>query len=80
MEHDFDANQSELQFLRIQQKAIEVQYPLECDDEDLTQSIQNWKIDWEEIDRKSKARRKKFRMSVTRPGEETPPGSVVKTS
>ncbi|CAG8979125.1 hypothetical protein HYALB_00000258 [Hymenoscyphus albidus] len=78
MEEDFDANQSELQFLRIQQKAIEVQYPKEVEDEDLTQSIQNWKIDWEEVDRKSKARRKKFCMKVTRPEEET--ASVAETS
>ena len=29
------------------------------EDLELQQSIMNWKIDWEDIDRKSKARRKK---------------------
>jgi len=67
MEDDFGANQSELKFLRIQLQAIEAQcgeyLPLNKD-EDLTQSITNWKIDWEDINQKSKARRKKCHMST----------------
>jgi len=63
-EGDFEANQSELKFLRIQLQAIEAQYIPSNQDTELTESIMNWKIDWEDIDRKSKARRKKFK-SVT---------------
>ncbi|TVY57398.1 hypothetical protein LCER1_G000821 [Lachnellula cervina] len=62
MEDDFSSNQSELKFLRIQLQAIEAQcsqyIPLTSDKE-LAESITKWKFDWEEIDRKSKARRKK---------------------
>lgn len=61
-EEDFDANQSELKFLRIQLQAIEAQcaqYIPQDEDQELSRSIMNWKIDWEDIDRKSKARRKK---------------------
>jgi hypothetical protein len=62
-------NQSELKFLRIQLQAIEAQssqyIPLDGDDE-LTQSIMNWKIDWEAIDKRSKERKKKnLHTSVT---------------
>jgi len=61
-EDDFSSNQSELKFLRIQLQAIEAQcsqyIPLSRDKE-LAESITKWKFDWEEIDRKSKARRKK---------------------
>lgn len=61
-EDDFSSNQSELKFLRIQLQAIEAQcsqyIPLTSDKE-LAESITKWKFDWEEIDRKSKARRKK---------------------
>ncbi|KUJ18126.1 uncharacterized protein LY89DRAFT_540351, partial [Mollisia scopiformis] len=62
MEDDFESNQSELQYLRIQLKAIEAQaqYNLPRNgDPELVQAIRNWKIDWENIDRRSKARRKK---------------------
>jgi len=62
MEEDFDANQSELKFLRIQLQAIEAQcaqYIPHDEDEELSRSIMNWKIDWGDIDRRSKARRKK---------------------
>jgi len=68
MEDDFEANQSELKFLRIQLKAIEAQYTQYIprdEDPDLTQSILNWKVDWEDIDRRSKARRKKCTASVS---------------
>lgn len=61
-EEDFDANQSELKFLRIQLQAIEAQcsrYIPQDEDQELTQSIMNWKIEWGDIDRQSRARRKK---------------------
>ncbi|EHL00296.1 hypothetical protein M7I_3792 [Glarea lozoyensis 74030] len=62
MEDDYEANQSELQFLRIQLQAIQTQYNEllpQNRDEELSESIRNWKIDWEDIDRRSKARRKR---------------------
>ncbi len=68
MEDDFDANQSELKYLRIQLKAIEAQcsqYIPRNEDPELAQAIKNWKIDWEDIDRRSKARRKKCLVSLT---------------
>jgi hypothetical protein len=60
--NDFDSNQSELGFLRIQLQGIEAQfsrYTPQAEDEELSRSIMNWKVDWEEINRCSKARRKK---------------------
>jgi hypothetical protein len=61
-DNDFEASQAELRFLRIQMQAIEAQHsqhvPQE-DDEELSQSIMNWKGDWEDMDRRSKARRMK---------------------
>ncbi|KAF4625197.1 hypothetical protein G7Y89_g12971 [Cudoniella acicularis] len=66
MEDDFDANQSELKFLRIQLQAIEAQcseYIPRNGDMELSESIMNWKIDWEDIDRKSKARRENHWLS-----------------
>jgi hypothetical protein len=65
-EEDFEANQAELQFLRIQLQAIEAQcaqYIPPGEDQDLSQSIKNWKIDWEDIDRRSRARRKKCHLA-----------------
>jgi hypothetical protein len=35
------------------------QYIPQNEDQELSRSIINWKIDWEDIDRRSKARRKK---------------------
>ncbi|RDL39016.1 Uncharacterized protein BP5553_03356 [Venustampulla echinocandica] len=67
MEDDFDANQSELKFLRIQLQSIEAQcsqYIPRDADQELTESIMNWKVDWEDIDRRSKARRKKCNVSA----------------
>lgn len=67
-EDDFEANQSELKFLRIQLQALEAQcaqYIPHNEDLELTESILNWKVDWEDIDKRSKARRKKCKMSVT---------------
>jgi hypothetical protein len=66
-EDDFEANQSELKFLRIQLQALEAQcaqYVPRNDDPELTESILNWKVDWEDIDRRSKARRKKCKMPL----------------
>jgi hypothetical protein len=67
MEDDYEANQSELQFLRIQLQAIQTQYNEllpQNRDEELSESIRNWKIDWEDIDRRSKARRKRGQDSM----------------
>ena len=67
-EDDFEANQSELKFLRIQLQALEVQcaqYIPRDEDPELTQSILNWKVDWEDIDKRSRARRKKCHVSVS---------------
>jgi hypothetical protein len=67
MEDDYEANQSELQFLRIQLQAIQTQYNEylpQNRDEELSESIRNWKIDWEDIDRRSKARRKQGHHSM----------------
>ena len=67
-EADLDANQSELKFLRIQLKAVEAQcsqcVPQDIDPE-LSQSIMSWKLDWQDIDRRSKARRQKNHPSIT---------------
>lgn len=67
MEDDFEANQSELKYLRIQLKAIEAQcseYIPRQEDPELTEAIKNWKVDWEDIDRRSKARRNKCLVSL----------------
>ena len=66
-EDDFQANQSELNFLRIQLQAIEVQcseYISRSQDLELNESISNWKIDWRDIERKSKARRSKLHLDA----------------
>lgn len=60
-EDDVEASQSELRYLRIQLQAIEVQcaeYISQNQDQALHESILNWKNDWEEMDRRAKARRK----------------------
>lgn len=67
-EDDFESNQSELRFLRIQLQAIEAQcsqYLPRNEDPELSQSIKNWKVDWEDIDRRSKARRKKRHVIIS---------------
>jgi len=66
-EEDHEASQSELKFLRIQLQAIEVQssqFILADQDPDLTQSIKNWKAEWELIDKRTKERNKRFRIST----------------
>jgi hypothetical protein len=68
MEDDFEANQSELRFLRIQLKAIEAQcaeYIPRVEDPELSESIMNWRIAWEDIDRRSKNRRDKCHLTLT---------------
>jgi len=68
MQDDFEANQSELRFLRIQLQAIEAQssqYILRDEDEELSKSIMKWKGDWEDIDRRSRARRRRGHVSIT---------------
>ncbi|RDW62768.1 hypothetical protein BP5796_11070 [Coleophoma crateriformis] len=65
VEEDYEACQSELKFLRLQLRAMEVQclrHVPPDEDEELTESIRNWKVDWEDIDRRTKARRKKARI------------------
>lgn len=55
-----EANQSELKFLRIQLQAIEAQcspFIPQDEDQELSESITNWKIDWEDINRRARARR-----------------------
>ncbi|KAG4430464.1 hypothetical protein IFR05_014053 [Cadophora sp. M221] len=69
MDDDYQSSQSELKFLRIQLQAIQVQCT-NCihrhdDDPELTDSIKNWKIDWEDINRRAKARRQKSHVSLT---------------
>ncbi|KAK0116956.1 hypothetical protein ONS96_012800 [Cadophora gregata f. sp. sojae] len=61
MDDNYQANQSELRFLRIQLQAIQVQCT-NCihrhdDDPELTDSIMNWKIDWENINGHAQDRR-----------------------
>jgi len=55
------ANDSELSFLRLQLRSIEVQcleYIPEGADQELIQSIQNWKHDWAELRNKWDVRRR----------------------
>ncbi|KAL2073332.1 hypothetical protein VTL71DRAFT_10656 [Oculimacula yallundae] len=58
MDDDYLSSQSELKFLRIKLQATQVQCT-NCihrhdDDPELTDSINNWKIDWEAINRQGK--------------------------
>ncbi len=59
---DIDTYQSELNFLKIQLKALEVQasrYIAREDDKELSEGIRSWKSDWMELDKQLKARRKR---------------------
>ena len=49
-------NESELSYLRLGLKAIEVQCPPEVDSE-LAQSIENWKMDWAHLKQKHARKR-----------------------
>jgi hypothetical protein len=63
---DFETNQSELSFLRLQLRAIEVQsleYIKANTDEELSQSINQWKKDWKDVDQRTKALRRKCKAS-----------------
>ncbi|KAK2001842.1 hypothetical protein LX36DRAFT_313861 [Colletotrichum falcatum] len=51
LEEELQENDSELTYLRLGLKAIEVQCPNNVDP-DLAQSIQNWKTDWSDLKRK----------------------------
>jgi len=67
LEDDREADESELKSLRIQLRAIEVQaaaYVTQNEDPELSESIRNWKKEWEDIDMRYKARRKKRQVSM----------------
>ncbi|KAI9049914.1 hypothetical protein LZ554_006061 [Drepanopeziza brunnea f. sp. 'monogermtubi'] len=68
MEDDFQSNQSELKFLRIQLQSIQAQC-VGCihlhEDQELDESIMNWKTDWENINRRARGRRKNFEVHLT---------------
>lgn len=68
-EDDFEASQSDLRYLRIHLQAIEVQ-TAQCmprnQDPVLSESIMNWKVDWAEIDRRSKERKRRSQLSLSR--------------
>ena len=70
---------SELKFLRIQLQAIEAQCSPQHVDLELSQSIMNWKVDWQDIDRRSKARRKKCHSAMTLGGTTSEVGTWYAT-
>ncbi|KAJ5038144.1 uncharacterized protein L3040_007013 [Drepanopeziza brunnea f. sp. 'multigermtubi'] len=74
MEDDFQSNQSELKFLRIQLQSIQAQC-VGCihlhEDQELDESIMNWKTDWENINRRARGRRKNFEVHLTHQLSET---------
>jgi hypothetical protein len=73
---DLEATQSELSFLRLQMRALEVQgmqyIPFNADEE-LSESIKNWKLDWADIDQRTRARRRKCRDLIEGNGAGTEP-------
>ncbi|KAI9822796.1 MAG: hypothetical protein M1832_003029 [Thelocarpon impressellum] len=62
LKSDLSADQSELMFLKLQLKTVEVQALayIPAEDKDLTAGIQRWKLDWADIDQRieSRARRR----------------------
>jgi len=65
---EFEANQSELSFLKLQMRAVEVQslryVPIDADRE-LAESIMKWKLDWARIDERTRSPlRKRFKESI----------------
>jgi hypothetical protein len=63
---DFEENQSELSFLKLQLRALEIQgMDYIPPDEDLSESIKNWKLDWEDVDQRTKLRRRKCKDVVS---------------
>lgn len=71
-EEELQENDSELTYLRLGLKAIEVQLPLDVDP-DLNQSILNWKADWTALKRK-RAKNK----SYDRSAYSTPLGTPIR--
>ena len=81
-EDDFEANQSELKYLRIQLQAIEAQrsqHVQQVDDQDLSDSIINWKINWEDIDRRSKERKDRYQLALTQANDTNTVGIPLRT-
>ncbi|KAF9877801.1 hypothetical protein CkaCkLH20_04936 [Colletotrichum karsti] len=72
LEEELQENDSELTYLRLGLKAIEVQCPADIDS-DLAQSIQNWKADWTALKRK-RAKHKSFDRSAY----STPVGTPIR--
>ncbi|EQB52802.1 hypothetical protein CGLO_07548 [Colletotrichum gloeosporioides Cg-14] len=72
LEEELQENDSELTYLRLGLKAIEVQLPLDVDP-DLNQSILNWKADWTALKRK-RAKNK----SYDRSAYSTPLGTPIR--
>lgn len=65
---DYASTESELNFLRLQLRALEVQgldYVQFNDDEELTQSIINWKQQWADVEQRTKARRRKIKTETS---------------
>jgi hypothetical protein len=67
--------------LRVQLRALEVQgldYVQFNDDEELTQSIINWKQQWADVEQRTKARRRKIKSeaSKTSTGTGTPTPTI----
>jgi len=65
---EFEANQSELSFLKLQMRAVEVQslryVPVDADRE-LAESIMKWKLDWARIDERTRSPlRRRFTKSI----------------
>ncbi|KAL5346070.1 hypothetical protein ACLOAV_009101 [Pseudogymnoascus australis] len=74
LDADYASTESELNFLRLQLRALEVQgldYVQFNDDEELTQSIINWKQQWADVEQRTKARRRKVK-TETSTGTPTP--------
>ncbi|KFY10006.1 hypothetical protein V491_07842, partial [Pseudogymnoascus sp. VKM F-3775] len=69
LDADYESTESELNFLRLQLRALEVQgldYVQFNDDEELTQSINNWKQQWADVEQRTKARRWKVKTEASR--------------
>ncbi|KFY70306.1 hypothetical protein V499_09280 [Pseudogymnoascus sp. VKM F-103] len=69
LDADYESTESELNFLRVQLRALEVQgldYVQFNDDEELTQSIINWKQQWADVEQRTKARRRKIKSEMSK--------------
>ncbi|KAI9844574.1 MAG: hypothetical protein M1837_005533 [Sclerophora amabilis] len=61
LESEISADESELTFLKLQLKALEIQamrYIPTDDEEELTEGIRRWKLDWADLDHRFKTRRR----------------------